>query len=325
MTATPARRDASPQVAVIVVTYRSEAEITTCLASIRAAAREVSLETVVVDNASDDGTVGVVRSSYPEVTVWTNSRNRGFASACNTGIELTSAPFVLLLNPDAGLKPGTLDTLTGYLRTHPTVGIVGPALEGPRGGLHPDPSATGLFPSFRQALFEYTRLGRWFPASRWVRDYQLTDLDRRAVGRVAMVQGACFLVRRALLQDIGGFDERFFLYFEETDLCKRAAGQGWETHYLGTVAATHAGARSSADHRPLAREFVRSLYLFHRKYYGWCEALALWAILAPYHVLKTARLSIHAWRHPHDKGLQSDLQIVVRRCVAHLQILSAGP
>lgn len=311
------------RVSVVVVTYRSEAEIAGCLDSVRAVAREVPLEVVVVDNASDDGTVLIVRRDHSEVTVRVNDRNLGFAAGCNAGIGMTAGECVLLLNPDARLQPGTVSGLIAYLDAHPEVGIVGPALEAPSGRLQPDISATGLFPSFTQALFEYTRLRRWFPNSRWVRDYFLAGFDRRSVGRVAMVQGACFLVRREVLRHVGPLDERFFLYFEETDLCKRAADAGWQTHYVGSVAATHRGAGSSADRRPLAREFIRSLYAFHRKHYGLLEAAGLWTILTPYHLVETVRMYIESRRHPDDQRLRSDLQAIAERSVAHLQMLLA--
>ena len=313
----------TPPVSVVVVTYRSQGEIAGCLASVRAVAREIPLEVVVVDNASDDGTVSVVRQDYAEVAMRVNERNLGFASGCNAGIGMTAGECVLLLNPDARLHPGTLSALIAYLHAHPEVGIVGPAMEAPSGALQPDISATGLFPSFIQALFEYTRLGRWFPTSRWVRDYFLAGVDRRSAGRVAMVQGACLLVRREVLRQVGPLDERFFLYFEETDLCKRAGDAGWQTHYVGNVAVTHTGAGSSADRRPLAREFIRSLYAFHRKHYGFLEAAALWTILAPYHLVKTVRLWIESRRHPDDQRLRSDLQVIAERCVAHVQMLVA--
>jgi lipopolysaccharide transport system permease protein len=309
------------RLSVVVVTYRSEADIAGCLASVRAAAREIPSEVVVVDNASDDGTVSTVRREHAEVTLRVNDRNLGFASGCNAGIGMTTGTYVLLLNPDVRLQPGTMPALMAYLDAHPEVGIVGPALEAASGGLQRDISATGLFPSFVQALFEYAPLGQWFPTNRWVRDYFLAGFDRRSVRRVAMVQGACLLVRREVLRQVGPLDERFFLYFEETDLCKRAADSGWETHYVGSVAATHTGAGSSGDRRPLAREFIRSLYAFHRKHHGVLEAAALWTILAPYHLAKTARLYVESRLHPGNQRLRSDLQVIAERCAAHLQLL----
>lgn len=310
-----------PRVSVVVVSYRSAGEIDGCLGSVASAAAEVPLEAVVVDNRSEDGTVERVRDGHPGVGLIANADNRGFAAGCNQGIAATRGEFVLLLNPDARLQPGTLAALVRHLDENPRDGIVAPALESSPGELQRDISATGIFPSFWQALHEYTRLGRWYPDSPWVRDYFLAGFDRRSSRPVAMVQGACLLVRRALLQQIGSFDERFFLYFEETDLCKRAVDAGWGVHYLGEAAALHAGSRSSADRRPNAREFIRSLYAFHRKHYGPGEAVLLWSVLAPYHVLKTARMSLSAIFNRRDERLRADLRTVAERCRAHFRLV----
>jgi GT2 family glycosyltransferase len=324
MTAATSSRGEDMRVAAVIVTYRSADEIIGCLESVERAGREVALETVVVDNASDDETVGRIRNRFPDCRLVLAERNRGFAAGCNRGIESTTAELVLLLNPDARLRPGTLATMVRYLDENQHVGIVGPALEAEPGVLQRDISATGLFPSFRQSLFEYTRLGRWYPDSPWVREYFLADFDRRSNRPVAMVQGACMLVRRSLLDAIGAFDERFFLYFEETDLCKRAVDAGREVHYLGEVAAVHAGARSRSDHRPDAMEFIRSLYRFHHKHYGPVEATALWLVMAPYHVAKTARMSVAALLDRGNERLRADLRTVAERCGAHFRLL-LGP
>lgn len=310
-----------PHVAVVVVTYRSEAQIAACLDSLRTAAAEADLEIVVVDNGSGDGTVDLVRGRFPEVRVEAQRENLGFAAGCNRGLAATNSELVLFLNPDARLRPGTLSALIEHLAEHPEVGIVGPALEAPDGSLQRDISATGLHPGFRQALFEYTRLGRWFPRSRWVRDYFLVDFDRRSTRPVAMVQGACLATRREVLDAVGAFDERFFLYFEETDLCKRVIDSGRQVHYLGEVAAVHDGSGSSPDRRPSARHFIRSMYRFHRKHYGLLEAAALWSILAPYHVLKTVRMSVTSLGRPDDQRLRADLLTVAQRCQAHFGMM----
>lgn len=313
------------RVSVVVVTYRSAGEIHGCLDSVAAAAAEVALEAIVVDNHSQDGTVERVRDAHPGVGLIVNDDNLGFAAGCNRGIAATTGDLVLLLNPDARLQSGTLSALVRHLDENADVGLVGPALESSPGSLQRDISATGIFPSFWQALHEYTRLGRWYPDSPWVRDYFLAGFDRRSTRSVAMVQGACLLVRRAVLQEVGVFDERFFLYFEETDLCKRAIDAGWRVHYLGEVAAVHAGSRSSADRRPNAREFIRSLYAFHRKHYGLAEAALLWIVLAPYHALKTARMSLSAVLRLRDERLRADLRTVAERCGAHFRLLLGKP
>jgi GT2 family glycosyltransferase len=302
---------------VVVVTYNSAAHITACLDSIAASRFDGTVHTVVVDNASADDTLRQVNTHASLVQVIESPANLGFAAGCNRGIRATASELVLLLNPDARLEPDTLQCLADYLDRHRQVAIVGPQLRQANGALQPDISATGLFPSFRQALFEYTRLGRLFPQSPWYRDYFLTSWDRRSNRRVAMVQGACFLARRAVLQEIGLLDERFFLYFEETDVCKAAAARHWETHYVGDAAAIHVGSQSQRDCLPSAREFITSLYRFHHKHYGAAEAFALWAILAPYHGLRVMRLAARLPFKPGDPQLRTDLRTARERFVAH--------
>ncbi|MFN8625047.1 MAG: glycosyltransferase family 2 protein [Candidatus Binatia bacterium] len=313
----------SPSVDIVVVTYNSREQILGCLDSIQRSAFDGTVRTVVVDNRSTDDTVALLMACHPAVELIVNAANRGFAAACNQGIRAAPGEFILLLNPDAQLLPSTLARLVSYLCGHPAVGIVGPALRSSSGTLQRDISATGLFPSFPQALFEYTRLSRLYPESHWYRDYFLTDWDRETSRPVAMVQGACFLFRRALLDDIGDFDERFFLYFEETDFCKRATNVGWEVHYVGDAAAIHLGGRSMAGRRQSARHFIASLYVFHRKHYGILEAAALWGILMPYHCLRALRLGATVPFKPHDRQLRADLRTAVERFVAHWQLMVA--
>jgi len=308
---------------IVVVTYNSRAHLLSCLDSIARSAFDGTVRTVIVDNHSTDDTVAVLTARHPEVELILNQTNRGFAAACNQGIHATASEFILLLNPDAQLLPSTLDRLVSYLCRHPAVAIVGPALRSSNGALQRDISATGLFPSFPQALFEYTRLSRLYPESKWHRDYFLTDWDRVTSRPVAMVQGACFLFRRALLDDIGNFDERFFLYFEETDFCKRAKDLGWEVHYVGDAAAIHIGGQSMARRRQSARHFIASLYRLHRKHYGIVEAAVLWGILMPYHCLRALRLAATVPFKPYDRQLREDLRTAIERFVAHWQMLAA--
>ena len=310
-----------PGVDIVVVTFESRAHIGACLDSIAASEYDGPISAVVVDNASNDGTADLVRAHPSAVRLIENARNRGFAAACNQGIRATTGGFVLLLNPDARLEPDTVARLVGHLVAHPRAAIAGPKLLQPNGDLQRDISATGLYPTFLQALFEYTRLGRLFPGARWHRDYFLSGWDRRSTRRVAMVQGACLMVRRPVLRDLGGLDERYFLYFEETDLCKGAADAGLEIHYVGDASATHVGSQSMIGSRQSARHFIASLYRFHRKHYGFAEAASLWLVLAAAHGLRTARLAALAPWRPRDEALRADLRTARERFAAHGSLL----
>jgi GT2 family glycosyltransferase len=308
---------------IVVVTYNSGEHIRACLDSIGASDFDGTIQTVVVDNASADAVSTAIENHPALGRLVENSDNLGFAAACNQGIRATAGDFVLLLNPDARLQPDTLRRLVDYLSANPKVAIVGPRLLQPDGALQRDISATGLSPSFFQALFEYTRLGRMAPGSPWYRDYFLPGWDRVSNRRVAMVQGACLLLRRSLLQQVGLLDERFFLYFEETDLCKRAADRGWEVHYVGEAAAIHIGSQSTEERRPSARHFIASLYRFHHKHYGLGEAVALWSILMPYHGARMLRLALLRRFKPSDAALRADLRTARERFAAHWWLLTS--
>jgi subfamily B ATP-binding cassette protein MsbA len=309
-----------PSVAIVIVTHNSAGQIGACLDAIDHCGYDGPLQTIVVDQASTDETCRLVSGYASRVWLVSSEENRGFGAGCNLGIRETSSDLVLLLNPDTRLQPDALRLLAAHLAAHPRAGIVGPRLLSAGGTLQPDLSATGLFPSFRQALFEYTRLGRLWPESRWYRDYFLTHWNRCDTRRVAMVQGACFLMRRAILEDEEPLDERFFLYFEETDLCKRAAHRGWETHYVGEAACVHLGSQSMAERRPSARHFIASLYRFHRKHEGLLKATVLWTILFPYHLLRAIRLALVSLTRRGDEPLQRDLRTALERAGAHLTV-----
>lgn len=312
-----------PSVDIVIVTYNSREHIRACLDSIAASDFDGTIRTVVVDNASSDTVAAEVNGHPALAELIENQSNVGFAAACNQAIRATAGDFVLLLNPDARLQPTTLRRLVDHLAAQPRVAVVGPRLLQPDGELQRDISATGLFPSFLQALFEYTRLGRIAPHSRWYRDYFLLGWDRASSRRVAMVQGACFLLRRSLLRRVGLLDERFFLYFEETDLCKMAADAGWETHYVGNAAAIHIGSQSMKGRRASADHFIASLYRFHHKHYGSGEAMALWAILMPYHGVRTLRLALLRALRPRDTALRADLRTARERFAAHWWLLAS--
>jgi hypothetical protein len=166
---------------------------------------------------------------------------------------------------------------------------------------------------------EYARLQRFFPRSRWYRDYFLVDFDRCSTRRVAMVQGACFLFRAALLAEIGGLDERFFLYFEETDFCKRASDRGWHVDYVGEASAMHWGSHSMPGGRQ--DQFIRSLYRYHRKHGGLAAATLLWLVLTPYHAGNALHLAMRGWFDRQNDALRADRGVAVRRFLAHLALL----
>lgn len=312
-------------VRVIVVTYNSAQFIGACLDALAASSFEGQLDIVVIDNDSRDGTADLVEARFPEVVLIRNLHNRGFAAACNQGLQGNNSGHVLLLNPDALVFKDTVARMVEYLHNHPRTAIVGPRLVDDDGALQRDCSATGISPGFTQALFEYTRLHRWFPNHPAVRNYFQTLEQRLSVQAVAMVQGACFMFRSKVVAQVGEFDEGYFLYFEETDFCRRVLDAGWQVIYHGEILCRHHGAHSMPGGQQAAWYFIRSLYRYHARHSGRIRALGLWLMLTPYHLLKVLRMQLTVIFRPCDSVLKADLKTARQRLMAHFWFLRPAP
>jgi len=185
-----------------------------------------------------------------------NDRNRGFAAACNQGIRATTEEAVLLLNPDALLDAAALETLRGALQNRPDVGACGPRLLNPDGTLQP---SCRRFP--RLGVMVCAELG-------WRGPYQMRGWAHDTTREVDQLMGSCLLLRRAAVEQTGLLDERFFLYFEEVDLCRRLQQAGWRVLFVREAAVIHSGGQSSRTDRRAALEHrYRSLCEYYRKHY----------------------------------------------------------
>ena len=219
----------------------------------------------VVDNASADGTVEMVRREFPAVVVSAAGRNLGFAAATNLAIRAGRAEFVLALNPDTRVTPGSLDTLLALMEARPEIGICGCRLELDDGRL--DHAAKRTFPTPLSAAGHFTGLGRWRHAPRRLAEYRAPSVSR---GPVDAVNGAFMLIGRRALEDVGLFDEGYWMYMEDLDLCYRFAQAGWVTWYEPSVAVVHVKHGSSGRARTprLDYAFHYGMYRFYRKHYA---------------------------------------------------------
>jgi N-acetylglucosaminyl-diphospho-decaprenol L-rhamnosyltransferase len=245
-------------VSVIVVSHNTREDLVRCLASLSSST--VPLETVVVDNASEDGSPEEVERRFPDVRVLRNAQNVGFGRANNRGLAETRAPCVLLLNSDAELRPGCLETLAGILRERPEVGVVGPRTVEDDGAVQV---------SFGPELTPWRewRQGRLVEGVKARRQGALARA-RAAAAREhepAWVSASCLLARREALAAVGGFDEGYFLYEEDVDLCRRVRRAGWRVLFTPAAEALHHLGRSVARDPERARyEYQRS----HLRYYA---------------------------------------------------------
>lgn len=248
-------------ITAVIVTYQSARTIGATLAAVRRCYEAQLLDCVIVDNGSGDGTQEILQRESGWARVLLTGRNDGFGRGCNTGAAHVTSPYTLFLNPDASIEPSALRTLLEFLQNHPGVGIVGPATICGR-----DETATTL-----------QKTGP-LPAPRFTQAPRLSPIVPGAASfRTGWVCGAIFLVRTELMTRLGGFDPRFFLYFEETDVCRRAADLGFETWAVGTAVARHEGAASSLEDDAFQFGCIPKHYYQSRRYYmikhhGWLRA-----------------------------------------------------
>jgi GT2 family glycosyltransferase len=222
-------RDAgpAPDVSISVVNTSSREFLLPCLRSLEADRdRRCTVEVVVLDNASDDGSAEAVREAFPWVRVIEQGYRAGFGANHNTVIRATRGRYVYVLNEDTTSEPGGLDRLVAYMDEHPNVGALGPRVVYP-GGRHQ--ASAWRFPTPGAAALGALTLGR----------VGIVQSGGKAARRVDWAMACSLLLRREALDEVGLFDERFFIYAEETDLCRRLASAGWETHYLPSATVVH--------------------------------------------------------------------------------------
>jgi N-acetylglucosaminyl-diphospho-decaprenol L-rhamnosyltransferase len=251
-------------VAVVLVTYESAEDLAACLGSLPAAAGPHELEVVVVDNASRDASAEIARRLG--VKVLENPANLGLSRAIDLGAAATAASWLLLVNPDTRLAPGSLARLLATAGADPTIGCVGPHLRNSDGSEYP----TGRrFPSILIGA-AHAALGTVWPGNPATRRYHLADLDRSRPVAVDWVSGACMLVRREAYEAAGRFDAGYFMYFEEMDFCLRLAKAGWRVVYDPGAEVTHilGGSTRRAPYRKVWNHHRSALRFYRRRYAG---------------------------------------------------------
>jgi N-acetylglucosaminyl-diphospho-decaprenol L-rhamnosyltransferase len=249
-------RGAEPAASAVVVNYNAGAHLLTCVASLRADGVD---DVVVVDNGSEDGSVGVLRTADPAVRVLRPERNLGFGAGANSGLAHVKGEFVLVCNPDLVVHPGCVPALVAAASTNPDVAVVGPKIMDSDGARYPSARA---FPQLADA-FGHAFVGLFSERNRWTRRYKLPEPDDGGGGPVDWVSGACFLARREALSSVGGFDEAYFMYVEDVDLCWRLRRAGWSTRYEPGAVVTHVQGVSTARHPyRMAAAHHRSMWRF---------------------------------------------------------------
>jgi len=243
----------------------------------------LATEIIVVDNASSDGSAEMVRAEFPDVRLIANQANRGYTGGNNDGIAAATGRYVMILNPDTRVLDDALAALVSYADVHPDVGVVGPQLLNPDGSVQ---SSRRRFPTLMTGLFESTWLEPLAPRD-VLRRYYVLDQPDAAIQEVDWLFGACFLVRREVIQQVGALDEDFFMYSEEMDWCRRIRQAGWKVMYLPEAQVIHYGGKSS-DQVAAQRHiyFQTSKVRYFRKHHSTLTA----------GVLRVALLAMYAWQ-----------------------------
>jgi GT2 family glycosyltransferase len=252
-----------PRLSVIIVNYNAGPLILSC---VRSVIPQLGPDDgiVVVDNGSTDGSDRHLEATFGELRFLRNRRNLGFAAAVNAGLRTTDSNYVLLLNPDARLGPGALDTAVRYVADHPDIGILGARVVLPDGTV--DPASHRSFKTAGTYFYKATGLTRRFPRNARLGAYYVSALDELAIADVDSVVGAFMLVRRSLIDTIGLLDESFFMYCEDEDWCWRAKQQGYRVVYNPNIVVYHLKGSSAGKRRLRSLyHWHRSLALYHRK------------------------------------------------------------
>lgn len=256
---------------VIVVCWNDRDNITKALDSVFAL-EEVKqdpafVHVVVSDNGSTDGSREFIRERYGDrVEIIENGANLGFAAACNRAFERTSSAYAYLLNPDAELKNGALREIVEFMDAHPRCGIAGSRIYNLDGTIQRD--AVGEFDTWTGAFLRSSAWGEWPMFRQYANGASLRDWDFASPRRVDIVIGAAMAIRRALFEAIGLFDEQFFLYHEEVDFAKRAAGANWETWFVPQSEAVHEGRASARGAYNVDTRKQRSRRAYWLKHHG---------------------------------------------------------
>ncbi|MBN1217560.1 MAG: glycosyltransferase family 2 protein [Anaerolineae bacterium] len=285
---------------IIIVNWNTRDLLAQCLASVLAdiqASPHLQVETLVVDNASTDDSVRMLQEQFPWVQLIENKKNAGFASANNQAICHSTGRYVLLLNPDTTVKPGTLTILHRFMDTHPQVGAIGARLLNPDGTLQTSCYPT---PTLSRELWRLFHLDVVRPYG----VYRMNDWDLAIPHQVQVIQGAALMLRRKALNQVGLLDDKYFMYTEEVDLCHRIQTAGWLLYWVPQAQVVHYGGQSTQQ---IAAEMFLCLYqsklIFIRKHYGRLSGLVYKFILTAA-TLARLLLAPLAWLEQNPKRQQ---------------------
>lgn len=249
-------------VSIVIVNYNQKNLLKQSLRGIDLVKLQVDYEIIVIDNASTDNSRETIKQlsklAIKPFKFILNEKNVGLATACNLGIKEAKGKYILILNPDIVVLENSIENLYQFMEKNPEVGVCGPQLLNPDKSIQP---SCFRFPQWHIPILRRTFLGKFSWAKRKLTDYTMTDFDYKKNKEVDWLLGACLMMRKESLEEIGFFDERFFLYFEDVDLCRMMKRAGWKTFYLSSSKMFHYYQRTSAEQEGIFALFSKTTWI----------------------------------------------------------------
>ncbi len=286
-------------VSVVIASYNTCRILNECIASIKKETT-VRYEVIVVDNASRDDSCRMLREKYPEVLLIENSENAGFARANNQGFAIAQGKYFFMLNPDTVILDRAIDKLVDFLEQNPDVGICGPRNVGRGGELQ---YSCDHFPSLWNTLWVYSNLVNRYPKVKMFKRSRMQYWDYSEIKDVERIAGCALMIRSDLYIRLGGLDNNYFMYFEETDFCYRVIREGYRVVYLPHAVIIHYGGESSQSqteqrviNKTIYSYYLGSQYYFYRKNYGFFSVVTIRGLDFVYGLALLARNAARADR-----------------------------
>lgn len=264
--------DRSPErmldLSICIVTYKAREQLRECLDSVRSQCASLAYEIIVVDNKSEDGTLEMLCSTYPEVQLICLPDNQGYTRPMNQALRRGQGKYLLQLNPDTVILPGALQHLHQYMEDHPECGICTPKVLNRDGSMQWQCRRSEARPW--DVVTYFTRLSQLYPTDPRFAGYLMTYRDPDQSYEVEAVSGSCMFIRRAVVEQVGYLDDRYYAYQEDTDFCLRTRRAGWKILYLPAAQIIHYGAEGGTRVHPYhsAFEWHRSYYLYYSRWFA---------------------------------------------------------
>lgn len=301
------------QLSIIIISWNVAEVLTDCLQSLEKSNLQIigpddhttgsglTTQVIVVDSASQDETVAIIQERFPWVHLYPQTENVGFVRGNNIGLNYAVGRDIMLLNPDTEVFENTLPRLVEILHSSPTIGVVGPHTFNTDGSHQ---SSRRRFPTVLVGIFEST----WFEsmAPSVIERFRVADMPDDGVYPVDWVQGHALLGRSAVWEQIGGLDERYIMFSEELDWCKRAKQAGWEVYYVGDARLVHHGGQSTSQVKSRSHiHFQHSKLRYFRKYHGRLVVALIWTVLLVNYVLQLG-LEAVKWLIGHKREMRAE-------------------